>query len=268
MKRVVSAGVKGLAIGYDAVRPPDTGVVALAYHRVGGGSELAVDLDPGLFAAQMEYLASSCDVWSIDHALDELEKPSGSPAVVVTFDDGTADFVDHALPALVANNVPATYYIATEFIDKQTYFPNDGKPMTWAAVAEAASTGLVTFGSHTHTHAVMDKLSLEQVDEELRISCEMIEDRIGGPVEHFAYPKGVFGGAEAEPTIARYVRSAALAEGAANPYGKTNPLRLDRSPIQTADGMRFFEAKVRGGLRLEGLLRARLNGRRYVAAYN
>lgn len=268
IKRVASAGVKGIAMGYDALRPPAPGVVALAYHRVGGGSGLAIDLDPALFSAQMEFLATSFDVWSIDRALDELEKPTGDAAVVVTFDDGTADFIDHALPALVEHNVPATYYIATEFIETQTSFPNEGTPMTWAGIAEAVSTGLVTIGSHTHSHAVVDKLDGASVERELSLSCRLIEDNTGVPADHFAYPKGVFGGEGAETIIARHCRSAALAEGAANHYGATNPLRLDRSPIQTTDGMRFFEAKVRGGLRLEGSLRSHLNSRRYDSAYN
>jgi peptidoglycan/xylan/chitin deacetylase (PgdA/CDA1 family) len=140
--------------------------------------------------------------------------------------------------------------------------------MTWAALAEAVSTGLVTIGSHTHTHAVMDKLDPASVEEEMQISCRLIEEHTGQPVEHFAYPKGVFGGEATEAIVGRHVRSAALAEGGANHYGVTNPLRLDRSPIQTTDGMRYFEAKVRGGLRLEGALRSQLNGRRYVTAYN
>ena len=205
MKRVASTGVKGLAAGYDRVRPPQPGVVVLAYHRVGGGSALDVDLDPGLFAAQMEYLSCSTDTWTIDRALDELEESAGPAGVVVTFDDGTADFVDHALPALVEHGVPATYYIATDFIDSQRPFPNDGLPLTWAAVAEAASTGLVTFGSHTHTHAVVDKLGTDAVEEELRVSCELIGEHTGQPARHFAYPKGVFGGPAAEAVVARHV---------------------------------------------------------------
>lgn len=262
-KRLSHAGVKRAALTYDAIRPPQPGAVVLAYHRVGAGTGLEVDLEASVFADQMAYLAASCEPWSLDHCVDRLEESDGPAAVVVSFDDGTADFIDFALPALVESNVPATYYIATKFVDEQIDFPNDGKPMTWAALAEAVSTGLVTIGSHTHSHAVMDKLTPDEADEELRISNEMIEDRLGVKVEHFAYPKGVFGGEAVEQRLAKRFRSAALANCTTNVFGNTDPLRLDRAPIQRADGMRYFEAKVRGGLQLEGQLRSKLNAKRY-----
>jgi peptidoglycan/xylan/chitin deacetylase (PgdA/CDA1 family) len=138
--------------------------------------------------------------------------------------------------------------------------------MTWTALAEAVSTGLVTIGSHTHSHAVMDKLAPDVADRELRVSAELISDRLGVAAEHFAYPKGVFGGAPNERRVARYYRSAALADCGVNMPGSTNPLRLDRTPIQRSDGMAFFRRKVSGGLRVEGELRTRLNRRRYGEA--
>ncbi len=268
IRRTTHAGVKAGARGVDLIRPPEPGVVVLAYHRVGANTGLEVDLEPSVFAEQMDFLRTARRTVSIERALDDLAHPTGSPSVVVTFDDGTADFVEHALPVLVASNVPATYYVATDFIEGQRSFPDNGTPMTWAGLAEAVSTGLVTVGSHTHSHAVMDKLTVESAETELRRSAELIEDRLGVTVDHFAYPKGVLGGIEVEKVVARRFRSAALAGGATNSYGSTNPFRLERSPVQRADGMGYFRAKVDGGLRLEGLLRNRLNRRRYGAATN
>lgn len=260
--------MKSTAAMYDRVRPPAEGVVVLAYHRVGGGSGLSVDLDPGIFAEQMAALAASNEVVTLTAAVDQLTGETGPKSVAVTFDDGTADFMEHALPALVTSQVPATYYIATQFIEAQESFPDSGTPMTWAALAEAVSTGLVTVGSHTHSHTVMDKLDATAASEELRRAAGLIEDRLGVEAEHFAYPKGVFGGVTNEAEVARFHRSAALADCGVNRYGRTNPLRLDRSPIQRSDGMNYFRRKVDGGMRLEGHVRSRLNRRRYVTASN
>ena len=130
------------------------------------------------------------------------------------------------------------------------------------------ATGLVTVGCHTHTHAVVDKLTPEQAEEEMRRSTELIEDRLGVPSHHFAYPKGVFGGEANEAVIARYCRSAALAECGVNPPGATDRLRLRRSPIQQSDGWRYFEKKVAGGMGLEGTVRNLLNRSRYASEHN
>ena len=268
VKRGLNLTLKQTAVAADLLRPAPTGLVVLAYHRISGRSPLELDLDPGLFADQMHHLADRGVAVSLDDGLASVANPGTGLAVAVTFDDGTADFVEHALPAIVASGVPVTYYVATRFIEDQVPFPDDGHPLSWAALAEAVSTGLVTVGSHTHTHAVMDKLSPAAAAEELSRSADLIEDRLGAPAHHFAYPKGVFGGQDNEVEVAARYRSAALANCIVNPHGRTDPLRLERSPIQRSDGMRFFERKARGGLSLEGRLRRTLNRRRYRSASN
>ena len=42
--------------------------------------------------------------------------------MVVTFDDGTGDFVDEAVPVLDRFEVLATLYVATRFVDEQRSF--------------------------------------------------------------------------------------------------------------------------------------------------
>ncbi|MFV0526934.1 MAG: polysaccharide deacetylase family protein [Acidimicrobiales bacterium] len=258
--------MKTVASGYDRIRPPAAGVVVLAYHRVGGGSGLEIDLDPGRFDEQMAWLASATRLVDLDRAVRELDRADGPPTVVVTFDDGTADFVDHALPVLVRHRVPVTYYVATRFVEEQRSFPDGGRPLTWAALGEAVSTGLVTIGSHTHNHAVMDKLDPSGAEDELGRAAGLIETRLGCPADHFAYPKGVYGGDAVGRVVARHCRSAALAGSTVNRYGATDPQRLDRTPVQVADRTRWFRAKAAGGLRLEGGLRGGLNRRRYGTA--
>jgi len=259
--------VKDVALTLDRARPAAQGVVVLAYHRVGGGSSLELDLEPEVFGEQMHWLAEQRRVVHLDEALGALHGHGGPPATVVTFDDGTADFVEHALPALAAAGVPATYYVATDFIESQRSFPDQGRPLTWAALAEAVATGLVTVGSHTHRHAVMDKVSVAEATDELRRSKELIEDRLGVPAHHFAYPKGVVAASPAvEAVVAGHFRSAAVADSGVNRYGATDPHRLDRTPVQRSDRARHFRAKAAGGMRLEGQLRAGLNRRRYRTA--
>ncbi len=221
-----------------------------------------------MFEAQMRELAATRRVMPIDDALSKLhsfDAPAVDP-VVVTFDDGTADWIDQVLPILVSYHVSATFYVATDFIERRLEFPSGGRPVSWAGLADAVSTGLVTVGSHTHTHALLDRLPPADVAEELTRSCRLIEDRLSVGARHFAYPKAVDPSPDADALVRRHFSSAALAGTRSNPYGRTDPFRLHRSPIQRSDGMRWFREKACGGMRLEDVVRRTANRVRYRAA--
>ena len=151
--------VKWSAASADRIVRPPRGVVLLQYHRVGRRVPLEIDLSPERFEEQMALLSDEGRATTLDHALDVLDGtsvPQRDP-VVVTFDDGTADFAELAVPALVRHEIPVTLYLATAFIEDQVSFPHNGAPLSWSAIRDLVATGLVTVGSHTHTHALLDQ---------------------------------------------------------------------------------------------------------------
>lgn len=268
-RMAVETAVKAAAAGIDVLRPPARGLVVLIYHRVGGRAPISVDLPVTMFDAQMAWLSATLPVVTLDEGLAWLSAPDREPAgevrVAVTFDDGTADFVDEALPVLVRHRVPVTLYVATDFVERQIRFPHDGVPITWRALRDACSTGLVQVGSHTHRHALLDRLPPDRIPGELDRSIELVADRLGAAPRHFAYPKAVPGSAAADAAVrARFV-SAALAGGRANRPG-ADPHRLSRTPVQVGDGDTWFPRKARGGLAFEETLRRVVRRARYSGA--
>ena len=254
--------VKTAAAGADLLRPRH-GIVVLIYHRVGAGTGGQMDLDPGVFDRQLDWLCERSRVISLDDALAELSAPGPVlPGVVLTFDDGTDDWVDHVLPRLERRGVPATFYVSTRFVEDGVAFPGDGRPTTWAALAEMASSDLVTIGSHTHHHLLLDRLGPTAVEDELDRSIDLLGSRLGLAAEHFAYPKAVAGSATAEAAVRDRFRSAALAGTRPNTAG-ADPHRLARSPVQRSDGMAWFRRKALGGMGLEDDLRRAANRLRY-----
>ena len=91
----------------------------------------------------MEILATDHRVVSIDVALEELRSPvlPASDAVVVTFDDGTADFADVVLPILARHSIPVTLYVATDFVERHRRFPNDGRPLSCTSASTSTRRG-------------------------------------------------------------------------------------------------------------------------------
>jgi peptidoglycan/xylan/chitin deacetylase (PgdA/CDA1 family) len=258
--------LKRAAVSLDLVRRPQRGIVVLCYHRVGRHTTSRVDLPSWLFDEQMARLTAGPGVLDIDRALEAMSgtAPSEPHGVVITFDDGTADFVEEALPILVRHQVPATLYVATDFVERGRPFPGGGSPVSWSGLADAVSTGFVTVGSHTHTHALLDRLPDVAVDEELDRSTSLIGERLGVETRHFAYPKALAGSPAADLAVRKRFASAALAGTRANPYGRTDPYRLARSPVQVDDGLTFFARKVSGGMRMEDDLRRLVNRRRFA----
>jgi len=237
------------------------GVTILAYHRFGGRTAVSVDLPVSQTKDQFDWIRACAVPLDLDTATQQLidgtTPGDRRPRVVLTADDGTADWVDVLLPLLVEHRLPMTWYVATRFVDDSDAFPYDGVPVSWAGLREAASTGLVTIASHTHSHAVMTRLDSATAAQELDRSIKRIEDEVGVACNHFAYPKALPPSVDADREVRRRFRSAALAGNRLNVPGRCDPARLGRTPIKRSDDAGRFMAKLHGGRRLEGWLRER-----------
>lgn len=269
IKLGIGTGIKAAAASADRARPPRSGVTVLIYHRVGRRAQVEMDLDAHIFERQISELAEGGRVVDIDQGLALLDGSLPEPAynpVVITFDDGTSDFAEIAVPILVKYRVPALLYVSTEFLDSRREFPYAGTPLTWNAARESIATGLITLGSHTHTHALLDRVDASTARDELDRSIERLGEETGLAPKHFAYPKALLGTPAAAELVRKRFVSASLSGTKRNVFLETDPYRLARSPIQARDGMHWFRRKVDGGLRLEDDLRARLNRLRYRGA--
>jgi peptidoglycan/xylan/chitin deacetylase (PgdA/CDA1 family) len=69
----------------------------------------------------------------------------------------------------------------------------DESILSWEDVQTLDREPLITIGAHTVDHFVLSQLPAEELERQLRESRSALEERLGHPVLHFAYP---FGGAE------------------------------------------------------------------------
>jgi peptidoglycan/xylan/chitin deacetylase (PgdA/CDA1 family) len=206
----------------------------------------------------MEHLARRGRVISYDAALDVL-RAGPAPAhdlYVLTFDDGYRDFYTRAFPLLAELRLPATLFVATQFVDEGVPCVMSRPPappplpVTWSMLREMHASGLVTIAAHTHTHPELPGLGAARVLDELVRPRALIEERTGVAVRHFAYPRAVWD-ASVEAQVRSVYASAAIAGWRKTTVAEFDPYRIRRLPILRRDGWLYFRAKLRGWLEQE-----------------
>jgi peptidoglycan/xylan/chitin deacetylase (PgdA/CDA1 family) len=150
----------------------------------------------------------------------------GMPAkpVVITFDDGYADFHRHALPVLDDLGFAATVFVTTGWL-ADAGADAAGRPLdrmlSWSQTREAAAHG-IEMGGHSHSHPQLDQLPDGELRDELIRNKELLEDRLGRDVTSMAYPYGY--------SSAR-VRRAVRASGYQTACAVANDLAADRHDL-------------------------------------
>lgn len=190
-------GPRALAHAAQRLVPAGPGGAALlCYHLVGTGADTPVDLPVATFRRQMEELRDVAAVVHLDDALARVLRGEASerPLVVLTFDDAYENFFTHVLPLLRDLALPATLYVPVGFVDGRCGPPiartGELRAMTWAQLADAASTGLVRIGSHSDTHPDLRSPAVD-LAREIAGSRAALEYRFGTPVDSFCYPRGL-----------------------------------------------------------------------------
>jgi peptidoglycan/xylan/chitin deacetylase (PgdA/CDA1 family) len=252
LRRAIKYGLAAASSPLPAMQTsaPTLGATLLIYHRIGDGTPDELDLAAAAFDAQVEELTRH-RVVSLDQALDDLDAGSTEASVVLTFDDGFAGVYEHAWPRLRDAGLPFTIYLATAYVGGTMRWPGStatGEPglgLTWAQLEELAASPLVTIANHTHTHALPENLSAEELD---RCSA-LIQERLDRVPQHFAYTWGR-PVVHALPLLAERFRSAATGTLGRNLPGADRML-LDRLPVRASDPLLFFRAKLSGGLGTE-----------------
>lgn len=168
------------------------------YHHV-------FDDEKGHFERQLKHLKNFGDFISMDdvHELISGAAPLNGRYFCVSFDDGFANCYSNMLDITASLDVPVIIYLPTSYIGLNAqiddereqllkFFPDDSKLLaflTWEECAQMLSHK-VTFGSHTHSHANLTKIGVDEIERELKQSKLLIEQKLGIQCKHFACPWG------------------------------------------------------------------------------
>jgi peptidoglycan/xylan/chitin deacetylase (PgdA/CDA1 family) len=216
-------------------------VPILLYHSVSDDSPRWIrryGIAPNVFSRQLELiLESGMTALSVAEYACILEEGRSLPErpVVITFDDGLADFQEHALPALRRAALPATLFVTTGFLEGLPEGRGVSRPCgPWlhpAALLDLRAQG-IEIGAHSHSHPQLDTLPVESARVEIARSKEILEKLLAAPVPSFAYPYGYHG-----PVVHRLAQEAGFASACgvknALSFGGDDRFALARLTIRT-----------------------------------
>jgi len=221
---------------------PTDGVRLLTYHRIAPDGDDPFSVPPASFARQMERLSETGLVVPLDRGLEALEQGEAArPRIVLTFDDGTDDFVAAALPVLLRLGLPSTLYVSPARVGSRGF-------LDWPDLEQAVRAG-VTIGSHGMDHQSLARLTPEDLRGQAADSRRILEDRLGREVRSIAYPFGTvrdFNASVKEALRTAGYRSACTSVNGVNRAG-ADLLELRRTKIEQGDDA-IFEAILGGGL--------------------
>jgi len=171
--------------GLNGLRRPR--IPILMYHSIaesqnGRQPYYETNTSPRVFAQQMKFLRDSgyrANGW--DSALQNASRRNSANAVVITFDDGYADFYRNAFPVLSDYGFTATVFVITGLMKPHRMSFKGTECLTLSEVRELHSHG-ISFGSHTVSHPDLRLLKQDEVESELCGSKKSLEDALGGPV--------------------------------------------------------------------------------------
>jgi len=219
------------------VKDHKTPVMVLFYHRVANDSPNAWTISPEKFRRQISWVRERYDIVSLHDAQLRIGADDNKrPTVCITFDDGYADNCETAVPWLLDQAIPFTYFVTSNHIQSSEPFAHDvdaGNPLnpnTIEQIRDMASAG-VEIGAHSRTHTDLGQLEDEQMlFDEIVGSKRDLEELLNQPIRYFAFP---FGMPENMSTAAFRIAFQAGLWGACSAYGGYNlpgddPFHLQR----------------------------------------
>lgn len=162
----------------------NTHVPVLVYHIVSDdifSKNTSLFVSPAEFEKQMQWIVKNkyTTIFANSTCTDEkYEKP-----IMITFDDGYEDNYKTVFPLIKKYNIKITIFVVTDGI-------GTARKLNSNQIIDMYDSGLVSFQSHTKSHANLLKINSQQLDTELRESKDKLFFITNEFPTAIAYPYG------------------------------------------------------------------------------
>lgn len=156
----------------------------------------------------------------------------------LSFDDAFANVFEIACDVLADAHVPATIFVPVDYVEAthselvQNFRErhSGSAPVrigSWKHIYEAVAAGF-EIGSHTNSHARLSTISRhqERLHEEVVLSRQLLERRLGVPCTSFAWPYGTM--KDIDDTAAKSIQHAGYEAVFSAIRGRVQPNRTDQ----------------------------------------
>jgi peptidoglycan/xylan/chitin deacetylase (PgdA/CDA1 family) len=175
------------------------GLPVLNYHKISSGNDADfLTVTTTQLRQQFNYLKKNgYTTIFISDLLEHVEqkKPLPSKPVMITLDDGYRDNYTSLYPLLKEYNIKANIFLVAGFIqspDNKHITPNPMGEFMSVDEAVVMSKDMVQFGLHTYSHQSYSKLSLAEIETDIRKTKERLQE-LGIPVQPcHAYTFGAY----------------------------------------------------------------------------
>ena len=122
----------------------------------------------------------------------EIELSDGSKYICETFQEKWDTFRYIREKVLLLNPRNLVNELNELFVnyDLDWYAPIQTLSMNWEQIKKLTQEPLCTIGGHTVSHVALNKLSMEELESEIKNGMNIIKSHTGYEPEYFAYPYG------------------------------------------------------------------------------
>ncbi len=166
----------------------------IEYHHPSFNMSPQVQMQPDWFAEQLQWLAdqgyttlSANDLVAFINGERSFPKKS----IVLSFDLGTAqfrDFSENVIPLLRQHGFQAVFFILVNNSVVRDDCSHPENVFCWDDLRGWIKEGLITIGSHGITHPDYATISADAIRQDMTLSKQMLEEKLGQPVLLLAYP--------------------------------------------------------------------------------
>jgi peptidoglycan/xylan/chitin deacetylase (PgdA/CDA1 family) len=229
------------------------GLRVLMYHKISIDENNNLNVSKDNLIRQFEYFQKK--KYTIITFQDFYNKKIPKKPIILTFDDGFLNNKELLLPILKQFKYKATFFIPTNYVGKiGSWYKNDERVLTVEELREITNTGLVDLALHGHEHQSMKKLTIEEIDQEIKQSINFFEENKLPFLRILAYPFGSYPKRDPEKfdkmvaVFQKYNLLYALRIGnKVNSLPIKNPFEIKRIDIRGGDSWTTFRIKILKG---------------------